>query len=106
MPRAPRQQEGDHQSNILGKCGSTHIWNKPDIVGEHLRIDGNIYHGSPGWPRFFYHTDWPRSGRPGLKNIAEVRSQTPFMSNGLVRDPELIDPESGNLDYLDDKLPG
>ena len=89
----------DIRNNILLKCGATHIWNKPDIVGEHLVIDGNVYHGPFGWPPFFYHTEWPGGGRPGLKSIADVRRRTPFMSTGVDCDPHLIDPDGGNFEY-------
>ncbi len=91
----------DIRNNVLVKAGHTHIWNKPDIVGEHLVINGNLYYGPPGRPSFFYHVDWPRGGRPGLTTLDEMRRNTPFAANDRFADPQLIDPEAGDLDYRD-----
>jgi len=91
----------DIRNNILVKAGHTHIWNKPDIVGDHLIIDHNLYFGPPGWPPFFYHTEWPRGGRPGMATLEQVRRQTSLEAGGRFADPLLIDPEGGNLAYPD-----
>ena len=87
----------DIQNNILVKAGHTHIWNKPDIVGDHLIIDHNLYFGPLGWPRFFYHTNWPGGGRPGMATLEEVQRNTSFERGGIVADPLLINPEAGHL---------
>jgi hypothetical protein len=91
----------DIRNNILVKSGATHLWSKPDIIGEHLVIDNNLYHGLAGWPPYYYHTEWPRGGRPGLISLDEMRAQTPFGSAGRAVDPQLRDPEQGDLDYPD-----
>jgi hypothetical protein len=91
----------DIRNNILVKAGHTHIWNKPDIVGDHLIIDHNLYFGPPGWPPSFYHTNWPGSGRPGMTTLEEVRRNTSFERRGIFVDPLLIDPEGGPLAYAE-----
>jgi hypothetical protein len=91
----------DIRNNILVKAGHTHVWNKPDIVGEHLIIDHNLYFGPPDWPPYFYHVDWPRGGRPGMATLAEVRRKTPFEAGGSFADPLLVAPQRGDLSYPD-----
>ena len=87
------------QNNIFGRCGLSHLWDRPSIVGEHIVINNNLYYGPRDWPPYFYHTEWPRSGRPGIASIDEMRKRTSFGESAMVYDPRLIDPEKGNLDY-------
>jgi parallel beta-helix repeat protein len=87
----------DIRNNILVKAGHTHIWNKPDIVGNHLIIDHNLYFGPPGWPPFFYHTNWPGRGSPGMATLEEAQRKTSFERGGMVADPLLINPNAGDL---------
>jgi len=91
----------DIRNNVLVKAGHTHVWNKPDIVGDHLVIDDNLYFGPPGWPPSFYHTEWPGSGRPGMATLEEVRRKSSFERRGSFADPMLIYPERGDLVYRD-----
>ncbi|KPK63335.1 MAG: hypothetical protein AMK73_05240 [Planctomycetes bacterium SM23_32] len=92
----------DIQNNILGPCGYTHLWNRPQIVGENVVVDNNVYCGEPGWPPHFYQTEWHRSKRPGLTSLARMQAETGFGTSGRIADSPFLDPEHGDLDYADD----
>jgi len=87
----------DIRNNIFCLAGESHIFERTSITGPHLVIDGNLYYGEPGRPRFIY--------KPGeFEDLSELRAGTPYEDHGLAFNPRLIDPEHGNLDYPADSL--
>jgi hypothetical protein len=92
------------RNNIFSACGFSHLWNRPSIVGENVIIDGNLYHSPPGRPAYVYHDEWPQSGRPGLRTLAELREKTPFAANAQEGDPCLEAPDDGLCGYPEDSI--
>ena len=92
----------DIQNNLFGPCGYVHLWNRPQIVGENVIIDNNVYCGRPGWPPYFYQVEWHRSKRPGLDSLTRMQEETGFGAAGMTAESPFLDPDHGNLDYPDD----
>jgi parallel beta-helix repeat protein len=84
----------DIRNNIFSKAAETHVKEEDSSLNTNIIIDGNLYHRQGSWPEYFYLS----SGRY-LRTLSEIQSQTNYEDNGITADPELTDPDSGDLDY-------
>ena len=90
----------DVRNNIFHRTGAAYVRDAPEIRGDHVVVDGNLYgrEGRSGQPPM-YEMGW--SDRGGLTSLAGYRSALGWESSGMRFRPPLADPAAGDLDYPD-----
>lgn len=87
----------DVSDNVFDDAGLAYIHDFPALRGPNVVVDGNAYAPPEGGrPRYVYKAGW--SSDPGT-DWSGYRAQLGWDARGSVLDPQLSDPDAGNLDY-------
>jgi hypothetical protein len=89
----------DIRNNIFSQAGCMHLGDYPWENGTHIIVDGNLYHRAAGNLPKLYRDSSSGNCDTGQATLSAVQQATAYEDNGLEFDPQLIDPEHGNLDY-------
>lgn len=85
----------DIRNNIFSSAGEAHVYETPETIGAHLILDGNLYHRQANRPPLVYLAH----GRTKAATIEELQQRTSHEKHGIERNPLLVDPAHGDLDY-------
>jgi len=90
------------KNNIVVSSGNAHLYETRDLTGFNLEIDGNLYYKEANNPKYYYKSElYCSEGDINAYSLSEIKSKTSYEDDGKDFNPQLIDPEKGNLDYPD-----